>query len=43
MNAKAINNNYTLITGGAGFVGVNLADKLLSEGRYVMVPADGIY
>lgn len=28
---------YTLITGGAGFVGVNLADRLLSEGRSVMV------
>jgi CDP-paratose 2-epimerase len=28
---------YTLITGGAGFVGVNLADRLLSEGRPVMV------
>ncbi len=28
---------YTLITGGAGFVGVNLADRLLSEGKKVMV------
>ncbi|MDQ3278958.1 MAG: GDP-mannose 4,6-dehydratase [Bacteroidota bacterium] len=28
---------YTLITGGSGFVGVNLADRLLSEGRPVMV------
>src|SRR6476661_512897 len=37
MNAKATKKNYTLITGGAGFVGVNLADRLLSEGRSVMV------
>ncbi len=28
---------YTLITGGSGFVGVNLADRLLSEGKKVMV------
>ena len=28
---------YTLITGGAGFVGVNLADRLLTEGRKVLV------
>jgi CDP-paratose 2-epimerase len=37
MNAKATNNNYTLITGGAGFVGVNLANALLAEGKSVMV------
>lgn len=28
---------YTLITGGSGFVGVNLAHRLLSEGRRVLV------
>ncbi|HET7897452.1 MAG TPA: NAD-dependent epimerase/dehydratase family protein, partial [Flavisolibacter sp.] len=28
---------YTLITGGAGFVGVNLAGRLLSEGKPVIV------
>src|SRR5918993_3508496 len=28
---------YHLITGGAGFVGVNLADRLLSEGKNVMI------
>src|SRR4051812_2762529 len=28
---------YTLITGGAGFVGTNLADRLLSEGKSVMI------
>ncbi|MBE7171317.1 MAG: SDR family NAD(P)-dependent oxidoreductase [Williamsia sp.] len=28
---------WTLITGGAGFVGVNLADKLLTQGRNVIV------
>jgi CDP-paratose 2-epimerase len=28
---------YTLITGGAGFVGVNLADRLLGEGKNVAV------
>jgi CDP-paratose 2-epimerase len=28
---------YTLITGGAGFVGVNVADRLLTEGKTVMV------
>lgn len=31
------NGNYTLITGGAGFIGVNLADRLLSEGKKVLV------
>lgn len=28
---------YTLITGGAGFVGVNLADKLLTKGKKVLI------
>ncbi|HEX8561706.1 MAG TPA: GDP-mannose 4,6-dehydratase [Flavobacterium sp.] len=28
---------YTLITGGAGFIGTNLASRLLSEGKRVMV------
>jgi CDP-paratose 2-epimerase len=28
---------YILITGGAGFVGVNVADRLLSEGKKVLV------
>ena len=40
MGAKtAVNNeaHYTLITGGAGFVGVNLADRLLSAGKKVLV------
>jgi len=29
--------NYDLITGGAGFIGCNLADALLAEGRRVVV------
>lgn len=29
--------HYTLITGGAGFVGTNLAKRLLSEGKRVLV------
>ncbi|WP_300438981.1 GDP-mannose 4,6-dehydratase [Christiangramia sp.] len=29
--------NYSLITGGAGFIGVNLADRLLQEGKTVMI------
>jgi CDP-paratose 2-epimerase len=28
---------YTLITGGAGFIGTNLADRLLREGKRVLV------
>lgn len=28
---------YTLITGGAGFIGTNLASRLLSEGKKVMI------
>jgi CDP-paratose 2-epimerase len=28
---------YTLVTGGAGFVGVNVADRLLSSGKRVMI------
>ena len=31
------NEKYTLITGGAGFIGINLAARLLSEGRKVMI------
>jgi CDP-paratose 2-epimerase len=30
----------TLITGGAGFVGTNMADRLLSEGRHVVILDD---
>jgi CDP-paratose 2-epimerase len=30
-------NKPILITGGAGFVGVNLAHRLLSEGRQVII------
>lgn len=40
MAAKSAYNNedkYTLITGGAGFIGVNLADRLLTQGKNVMV------
>ncbi|WP_373056750.1 GDP-mannose 4,6-dehydratase [Zunongwangia sp. H14] len=29
--------NYSLITGGAGFIGTNLAKRLLSEGKKVMI------
>jgi CDP-paratose 2-epimerase len=36
-NDRSKKQKYTLITGGAGFVGVNLADKLLSEGKSVLV------
>lgn len=31
------NGRYTLITGGAGFIGTNLADRLLSAGEAVMI------
>nr|HAT8714817.1 SDR family NAD(P)-dependent oxidoreductase [Legionella jordanis] len=37
MNNTIKNEKYTLITGGAGFIGVNLADKLLSLGRRVVI------
>lgn len=36
-NAQPTATGYTLITGGAGFVGVNLAKRLLSEGKQVLV------
>jgi CDP-paratose 2-epimerase len=32
-----VENKYILITGGAGFVGINLAERLLAEGKNVMV------
>jgi CDP-paratose 2-epimerase len=35
--ASSNNRPYTLITGGAGFVGTNLASRLLSAGKNVMV------
>lgn len=28
---------YTLVTGGAGFVGINVADRLLTEGKKVLI------
>lgn len=31
------NTSYTLITGGAGFIGTNLAARLLEEGKNVMI------
>ncbi len=31
------NQRYTLITGGAGFIGTNLASRLLSQGKRVMI------
>lgn len=34
---KSESHRYILITGGAGFVGVNLADRLLANGQHVMV------
>ncbi|HEV7333607.1 MAG TPA: NAD-dependent epimerase/dehydratase family protein [Flavisolibacter sp.] len=36
-DSRSAKQKYTLITGGAGFVGVNLAARLLSEGKPVMV------
>jgi len=35
--AVATDEPYTLITGGAGFIGTNLAARLLSEGKKVMI------
>jgi CDP-paratose 2-epimerase len=39
MGAKSApdNGKFTLITGGAGFIGINLADRLLSEGKKVLI------
>lgn len=36
-SAIKMDQKTTLITGGAGFIGVNLADRLLSEGKKVIV------
>ena len=36
-SAPATPDRYTLITGGAGFVGANLAHQLLSEGEPIMI------
>lgn len=36
-NFGILKQDYTLITGGAGFVGTNLADRLLSEGKRVLI------
>lgn len=35
--AQAGDGRYVLITGGAGFIGTNLADRLLAAGRRVMI------
>ena len=39
--ARRLRGRSTVITGGAGFVGTNLADRLLAEGRRVLVFEDG--
>ena len=36
-DVNSFTENYVLITGGAGFVGINLADKLLSQGKPVLI------
>ena len=36
-NGSARRRNYSLITGGAGFIGTNLAARLLDEGRSVRI------
>ncbi|QRR00292.1 NAD-dependent epimerase/dehydratase family protein [Dyadobacter sandarakinus] len=37
VDISGLTEKYTLITGGAGFVGVNLADRILSQGKQVMI------
>lgn len=37
---RLIDEAYVLVTGGAGFVGCNLADRLLSDGRRVVILDD---
>ena len=37
LDVSSHDDKYILITGGAGFVGTNLANRLLSEGRSVMI------
>lgn len=37
ITGKTSKKKYTLITGGAGFVGTNLADRLLSNGQPVLI------
>lgn len=37
VNSNNKNGSSSLITGGAGFIGINLADRLLSRGKSVMI------
>ncbi|GGB79441.1 NAD-dependent dehydratase [Dyadobacter sediminis] len=37
LDENSFTEQYTLITGGAGFVGINLADKILSQGKPVLI------